>query len=127
MLDIHDNLIATPRILSVLERDGHFHIENPDDLDAEIPYFAWALLARARGKTGEIEIIKGPHYQHSFVRIRDIQDKPRAYLFRIAGRLICVTFSKDWTFSPDTQFVLDESKGNFYVCPKFIDDVEMPL
>ena len=126
MLDIHDNLIATARILNVLERDGRFRIENLDDLDAEIPYFAWALLVRSRGKSGETEIIKGPHYQRSFVRIRDIQDESRAYLFRVAGRLICVTLSKDWEFTTNTQFVLDESKGNFYVYPKFIDDVEMP-
>jgi hypothetical protein len=41
-------------------------------------------------------------------------------------RLICVILSKDWDFYPITQYVFDESKGNFYVYPKFIDDVQMP-
>jgi hypothetical protein len=126
MLEVHNNLLATPRMLVVLERDRHFRVEDSDNLDAEIPYFAWVLLARARGKSGEMEILKGPYYQHTFVRIRDIENQPRAYLFRIAERLVCVTFSKDWEFDPNTQYVIDESKGNFYVYPKFIDDVEMP-
>jgi hypothetical protein len=85
------------------------------------------LLTRARGKSGDIEIIKGPHYQQSFARIREVESWPTAYLFRIAGRIVCVTLSKDLEFDQSKLYEIDENKGEFFVYPKIIDEVDIPL
>jgi hypothetical protein len=126
VLKIYDNLAATPRMLKHLESNEHFRIENLDDLNAQIPLFVWCLLARARAKSGEIEIIKGPHYELSTIKIRDTENLSSTYLFRVSGRLICLTISKDLDFDPDNSYELDLSRAEFFVYPTIIDLVDMP-
>jgi hypothetical protein len=47
----------------------------------------------------------------------------RSYFFRIANRLICLTFSKDLDFDENEKYKIDCNKGEIYVYPAFIDEV----
>ena len=98
MPDIYENMLVTDRMLKLLEADPNFQIETLEDADAVIPIVAWRLWVRASNNSGQLEIVKGPHYQKSFVRISDVVKWPRSYIFRIANRLVCMTFSKDLDF-----------------------------
>jgi hypothetical protein len=125
--EIHDNLTPTQRMLERLEADPYFHVDNLNDLDALIPIIAWCLWVRAPDKFGKMEIIKGPHYQKSCVKIRDAIGSPSSFFFRIAGRIICATFSKDLNFNTSSEFKIDCNKGEIYVYPAFLDDVGLRL
>ena len=120
---IYDNLVPTERMMKLLEADPYFRIENLDDLDAQITIIAWCLWLRAPNKVGEMEIVKGPHYQKSAVKIRDALKWPRSQIFQVAQRLICVTFSKDWQFDESSTYKVDCNKGEIYVYPALLDDV----
>jgi len=121
--DIYDNMLVTNRMLNLLEADPHFRIDTVDDPDAIIPIIAWRLWVRAPNDSGQMEIVKGPHYQKSFVKIGDAVKWPRSYIFRIARRLVCITFSKDLDFNENQKYKMDCNKGEIYVYPAFIDDV----
>jgi hypothetical protein len=121
--DIYDNMLATDRMLNQLEADSNFRIETLEDPDAVIPIVAWRLWVRAPNDSGQMEIVKGPHYQKSFVKIGDAVKWPRSYIFRIARRLVCITFSKDLDFNENQKYKMDCNKGEIYVYPAFIDDV----
>ena len=123
MSDIHENMVPTERMLRQLEADPNFNIENTDDPNAVIPIFAWRLWVRAPNQSGKMEIVKGPHYNKSFIKIGDATKWPRAYLFRISKRLICATFSRDLDFDETQKYKLDCNKGEIYAYPAFIDDV----
>ena len=98
MSDIYDNMLVTERMLNQLEADPNFRVETLGNQDAVIPIVAWRLWVRAPNELGKMEIVKGPHYDKSFITIGDAIKRPRGYVFRIATRLICVTFSKDLDF-----------------------------
>jgi hypothetical protein len=121
--DIYDNMLVTERMLNQLQADPNFRVETLDDQDATIPIVAWRLWVRAPNQSGKIEIVKGPHYDKSFVSIADAIKRPRGYIFRIGTRLICVTFSKDLDFDANKRYKMDTNKGEIYVYPAFIDDV----
>jgi hypothetical protein len=121
--DIYENMLVTDRMLNQLEADPNFRIETLEDADTVIPIVAWRLWVRAPNDSGRMEIIKGPHYQKSFVRISDALKWPRSYIFRIANRLVCITFSKDLDFDKKQKYKMDSNKGEIYVYPAFIDDV----
>lgn len=123
MADIYDNMLVTDRMLIQLEADSNFRIETMVDPNAVIPIVAWRLWVRAPNDSGQMEIVKGPHYQKSFVQIKDAIKWPRSYIFRIAGRLVCITFSKDLDFNGTKKYKMDCNKGEIYVYPAFIDDV----
>ena len=69
MTKIYNNLLATDRILKRLKGDKHFGLETLDDLDAIILMIAWLLCVRAQDKTGLIQIVKGPHYQLTSIKV----------------------------------------------------------
>jgi hypothetical protein len=121
--DIYDNLLVTERMLNQLEADPNFRVETLDNPGAVIPIVAWRLWARAPNESGKMEILKGPHYDKSFVTIAETTKRPRGYIFRIARRLICVTFSKDLDFDENKRYKMDTNKGEIYVYPAFIDDL----
>ena len=123
MNDIYDNMLVTDRMLNLLEADPNFRIDTVDDPDAIIPIVAWRLWVRAPNDSGRMEIVKGPHYQKSFVKIGDASKWPRSYIFRIVNRLVCITFSKDLDFEENQKYKMDSNKGEIYVYPAFIDDV----
>ncbi len=123
MTDIYDNMLVTDRMLNQLEADPNFRIETLEDSDAVIPIVAWRLWVRAPNDSGQLEIVKGPHYQKSFVRIGDAIKWPTSYFFRIANRLVCITFSKDLDFNENQKYKMDCNKGEIFVYPAFIDDV----
>ena len=123
MTDIYENMLVTDRMLNQLEADPNFRIETLEDADTVIPIVAWRLWVRAPNDFRRMEIIKGPHYQKSFVRISDALKWPRSYIFRIANRLVCITFSKDLDFDKKQKYKMDSNKGEIYVYPAFIDDV----
>ncbi len=123
MTDIYDNMLVTDRMLNQLEADPNFRIETLEDSDAVIPIVAWRLWVRAPNNSGQLEIVKGPHYQKSFVRIGDAIKWPTSYFFRIANRLVCITFSKDLDFNENQKYKMDCNKGEIFVYPAFIDDV----
>jgi hypothetical protein len=121
--DIYDNMLVTGRMLNQLEADPNFRVETLGNQEAVIPIVAWRLWVRAPNELGNMEIVKGPHYDKSFITIADAIRRPRGYLFRIATRLICVTFSKDLDFDANMRYKMDTNRGEIYVYPAFIDDV----
>jgi len=123
MSDIYDNMIVTERMLNQLEADPNFRVETLYDPDAVIPIVSWRLWVRAPDRSGKMEIVKGPHYDKSFVTIADAVKRPRGYIFRIAKRLVCVTFSKDLDFDENNKYKMDTNKGEIYVYPAFVDDI----
>jgi hypothetical protein len=125
--EIYDNLIPTKRMLERLEADPYFQVENLNNPDAVIPIIFWCLWVRAPSENGKMEIIKGPHYQKSSLKIKDAIDSSGSYFFRIAGRVICATFSKDLDFNAKSQYKIDCNKGEIYVYPAFLDDVGLGL
>jgi hypothetical protein len=123
MSDIYGNMIVTERMLNQLEADPNFRVETLDDPDAVIPIVSWRLWVRAPDRSGKMEIVKGPHYYKSFVTIADAVKRPRGYIFRIAKRLVCVTFSKDLDFDENNKYKMDTNKGEIHVYPAFVDDI----
>lgn len=123
MANIYDNMLVTDRMLDQLEADSNFRIETMEDPNSVIPIVAWRLWVRAPNDSGQMEIVKGPHYQKSFVQIKDAIKWPKSYIFRIASRLVCITFSKDLDFNKTDKYKMDCNKGEIYVYPAFIDDV----
>jgi hypothetical protein len=128
MKEIYSNLLATDRMIKYLEADKNFRVENLDDLDAVIPMIAWLLWVRARDeKTGQIQFIKGPHYQCSSVKVCDAMRVQRGRFFRIAGRIIFATFSKELEFDETKEYKVDLNNGEIYVYPAFIDSLGFPF
>jgi hypothetical protein len=123
MTDIYDNMLVTARMLTQLEADPNFRVESIDNPSALIPIISWRLWVRAPNESGKMEIVKGPHYDKSFATITDAIKRPRGYIFRIAKRLVCVTFPKDLDFDEHKKYKMDINKGEIYVYPAFIDDV----
>jgi hypothetical protein len=121
--DIYDNILVTARMLRHLEADPNFRIDSLEDQDAVIPIVAWRLWVRVPNNSGQMEIVRGPHYEKSFVRISDAVKWPGSYILRIANRLVCMTFSKDLDFTQNLKYKMDCNKGEIYVYPAFIDDV----
>lgn len=125
--EIYNNLIATDRMVKHLEADRHFSVENLDDLDAFIPMIAWWLWIRGRDESGQIRIIKGPHYECNSVKVGDAMQVQRGLFFRIAGRIVFATLSKDLEFNETKEYKVDISNGEIYVYPSFIDSVGFPF
>ena len=123
MTEIYDNMLVAARMLAQLEADPNFRVESLDNPSALIPIISWRLWVRAPNRSGKMEIVKGPHYDKSFVAITDAIKRPRGYIFRIAKRLVCVTFSKDLDFDENKKYKMDINKGEIYVYPAFIDDI----
>jgi hypothetical protein len=73
---IYENMFVTDRMLDLLEADPNFRINTLQDPSAEIPMIAWRLWVRAPNNSGQLEIVKGPHYQRSFVRIDEAAKWP---------------------------------------------------
>ena len=127
MTNINDNLAASDRILGLLHGDKHFGVTTVDDLDAIIPMIAWLLWVRARDETGQVRIVKGPHYQLTSIKVGDAMQLQSGGFFRIAGGVIYATFSKDLGFDETTEYKVDTNKGEIYVYPAFIDTVGFPF
>ena len=127
MKKINENLFASDRMLVLLHGDGHFGASIIDDLDAVIPMIAWLLWVRARDDTGEVRIVKAPHYQLTSIRVGDAMQLERGNFFRIAGGIICATFSKDLEFDESKEYKVDINKGEIYIYPAFIDAVGFPF
>jgi hypothetical protein len=71
MTKIYNNLTITDRTLNKLGSDRYFGVDNLSDLDDIIPMIVWLLWVRAKDNSGEVRIVKGPHYQYTSVKIRD--------------------------------------------------------
>ena len=127
MVEIYNNLIATDRILESSERDRNFGVETLNDLDAVIPRIAWMLWVRAQDNTGQIRIIKGPHYEYTSIKIGDAIQIETGRFFWIAGGIICATFSKDLEFDEAKEYKIDINNGEIYVYPAFIDSLGFPF
>jgi len=127
MTEIYDNLLATERMLRRLEADKFFVVENLADSEAVIPMIAWLLWVRARDKTGQIQIVKGPHYEYNSVKISEAMQAPRGSFFRIAERIVFATFSKDLEFDKTNKYKVDINNGELYVYPAFIDSLGFPF
>jgi hypothetical protein len=121
LTEIHDNLIATSRMLERLEADPYFQVENLNDLDARIPIILWVLCVRATDGSGKMQIIKGAHYLKTALKIRDAIDSDGARLFRIAGRIICARFSEDLGFDAKSEYRMDCNKAEISVYPVLLD------
>jgi hypothetical protein len=127
MTKINNNLLATDRILKRLKGDKQFGVETLDDLDAVIPMIAWLLWVRAQDVTGQIQIVKGPHYQLTSITVRDAMQLQRGRFFRIAAGIIYATLSKDLDFDETKEYKVDINDGEIYVYPAFIDTVGFPF
>ncbi len=127
MTEVYNNLISTDRILKQFRSCKHFGVENLDDSDATVPMIAWMLWVRAQDKTGQVTIIKGPHYQCTSVKIGDALALQRGRFFRIAEGIIYATFSKDLEFDETKEYKVDINNGEIYVYPAFIDSVGFPF
>lgn len=127
MTEIHDNLAPTKRMLERLEADPYFHIENLNDLDALIPAIFWVLRVLAPNETGEMEIIKGPHYLKSALKIGNAIDSSGSRFFRIAWRVICARLSEDLRFDAKSEYKIDCNKGEIYIYPASLDDIGPPV
>jgi hypothetical protein len=127
MKKINENLLASNRMLVLLHGDKYFGATIIEDLDVVVPMIAWLLWVRARDDTGEVRIVKAPHYQLTSIRVREAMQLERGNFFRIAGRIICATFSKDLEFDAAKEYKVDINKGEIYVYPAFIDAVGFPF
>jgi len=123
MTETYSNVVASERMLTRLKLDPNFRVEELSDSSAVIPIVAWRLWVRATGKTGQMEIIKGPHYQYNDVSIADAVKSSRSRFFRIESHLVCIVFSKDIDFDPTQRYKIDLNYGEIFVCPAFIDEV----
>jgi hypothetical protein len=121
--EIRENLTPTKRMLERLEADPYFQVENLNNPDALVPVIFWVLCVRAPNEAGKMELIKGPHYQKSALKMRDAIDSDGARFFRIARRLICATFSNDLGFDAKSQYRMDCNKVDIYPYPALLDDV----
>jgi hypothetical protein len=121
LTEIHDNLIATSRMRERLEADPYFQVENLNDLDARIPIILWVLCVRATDGSGKMQIIKGPHYLKTALKIRDAIDSDGARFFRIARRIICARFSEDLEFDAKSEYRMDCNKAEISVYPVLLD------
>lgn len=127
MTKIYSNLLATDRMLKRLEADKFFAVANLDDPEAIIPMVAWLLWIRAQDKTGQIQIVKGPHYEYNSVKISDAIQTPKGRFFRVADRIVFATFSKDLEFDEANKYKIDINNGEIYVYPAFIDSLGFPF
>ena len=83
MTKIYSNLLATDRMLKRLEADKFFAVANLDDPEAIIRDGQLGVLwIRAQDKTGQIQIVKGPHYEYNSVKISDAIQTPKGRFFR---------------------------------------------
>src|SRR5580693_3833875 len=106
MTKICNNLTVTDRMLNKLTKDKYFCVDNLSDLDNIIPMIAWLLWVRAKDNTGEVRIVKGPHYQYTSVKIRGAMTVERGHFFQIRSRLICATFSKDLEYDQAKEYTV---------------------
>ena len=113
------NSMAVLYLMAIL----HAAVETLDNPDTVIPIVAWRLWIHATNDSGKMEIVKGPHYEKSFITIADAIKRPRGYFFRVAKRLICVTLSKDLDFHENKKYRMDTNKGEIYIYLAFIDNV----
>lgn len=127
MTKINDNLIASDRILGLLRANKFFGVTVIDDMDAVIPMVAWLLWVRAQDETGQVRIVKGPHYQLTTIKVSDAMQLQRGGFFRIDEGIIYATFSKDLDFDEAKEYKIDLNKGEIYVYPAFIDTVGFPF
>ena len=127
MTKIYSNLLATDRMLKRLEADKFFAVKDLEDSEAIIPMITWLLWIRARGKTGQIQIVKGPNYEYNSVKISDAIQIQSGRFFRIAKRLVFATFSKDLEFDETEEYKVDINSTEIYVYPAFIDDLGFPF
>ena len=117
-------------MLTRLEADKFFAVKDLEDSEATIPIITWLLWIRARGKTGQIQIVKGPHYDYNSVKISDAIQIQSGRFFRIAKRLVFATFSKDLEFDETDEtkeYKVDINSTEIYVYPAFIDDLGFPF
>jgi hypothetical protein len=127
MTKIYNNLTVTDRMLNKLGRDRYFGVDDLSDLDNIIPMIAWLLWVRAKDNSGEVRIVKGPHYQYTSVKIRDAMTVPRGRFFQIRSGVICATFSKDLEYDEAKEYTVDINNGEIYVYPAFIDSIGFPF
>jgi hypothetical protein len=128
MTKIYGNLLATDRMLKRLEADKFFSVKDLDDSEAVIPMITWLLWVRARGTTtGQIQIVKGPHYDYNSVKISDAIQIESGRFFLIAERIVFATFSKDLEFDEANKYTIDFNNGEIYVYPAFIDSLGFPF
>jgi hypothetical protein len=127
MTEIYSNLLATDRMLKRLEADKLFTVESLEYSEDVVPMIAWVLWIRAQDKTGEIHIVKGPHYEYNSVKISDAAQIQKGHFLRIAERIVFATFSKDLEFNEATKYKVDINHGEIYVYPAFIDSLGFPF
>jgi len=127
MTKINENLLASDRILGLVQGDKNFGLNSIDDLNAVVPMIAWLLWVRAQDETGKVRIVKGPHYQLTSIKVGDAMQLKRGAFFRIAGGIVFATFSKDLEFDESKEYAVDTNKGEIYVYPAFIDTVGFPF
>jgi hypothetical protein len=127
MTKIDNNLTVTDRMLNKLGSDRYFGVDDLSDLDNIIPMIAWLLWVRAKDNSGEVRIVKGPHYQYTSVKIRDAMTVQRGRFFRIRSGVICATFSKDLEYDEAKEYTADINNGEIYVYPAFIDSIGFPF
>jgi len=127
MTKINDNLLVSDRVLELLHGDRHFGVKTIDDMNTIIPMIAWLLWVRAQDETGQVRIVKGPHYQLTSIKVGDAMQLQRGGFFRVSGGIVYATFSKDLEFDEKKEYKVDLNKGEIYVYPAFIDTVGFPL
>jgi hypothetical protein len=127
MTQIFSNLAMTGRMLSKLESDKNFGVDNIANIEPTIPMISWMLWGRAKDSSGEVRIVQGPRYEYTSIKIRDALQVQRARFFQIPGGIICATFSKDLEYDEAKKYKADINKGEIYVYPAFIDSMGFPF
>jgi hypothetical protein len=114
--EIRENLTPTKRMLERLEADPYFQVENLNNPDALVPVIFWVLCVRAPNEAGKMELIKGPHYQKSALKIRDAIDSDGARFFRIEVTIYWTGLDPKRTKASHNHSHAGKSPGRFSGC-----------
>ena len=117
---IYDNMSLTDRASKRLLSFPQFRDSEPGQ-SKNIAFLWWVLLSRVPDKDGKWICTQGPHYTLATIDLDEVNKYPRIYAFNIAGRLLCVQFSKDYDFDPSARFRVDYI-DDFVLYPTEIDE-----
>lgn len=110
---IYENLSSTQRALDRLYKDENFRVERIAGPDQILTHLFWSPWARRLNKDGIFEFARGPHFVHSHIEVRNMENLNMTHLFRLDGNIMCITLSKDLNFCETLRFRLDYNKEFF--------------
>ena len=110
---VYENLSSTQRALARLYMDENFRVQTIAEPDQRLTHLFWSLWDRHLNKDGIFECVRGPHFVHSHIEVRDMERLSMTYLFRLDGNIMCITLSKDLDFCDTLRFRLDYNKEFF--------------